>query len=578
MGIRSRLRRFVQPAAMVGVVGMLPLSLIVTTPSTAQALTPKLPVSPTFIMGAVKTVAPVAMAAVSITPVGWGLRLLQLGMLAYSTSDLWMPFVTGAFGGATAVDTPAGSGASNPYPDVRLSGLSISGQSANVTHTYTGSDSAYQYGALLGITSRFQCKNNTSGTIRTELKGVSSSFGLDNGGGPRARTINIACSGGETMVGIKVGAFGSAPDLSPWASSAPANWRGPANVVTIGTTGGNESFDPRGADVTYQGKSECISSAGTIAWATGPSVPGDNGAMLMPSCEKAGLGHGTGRTTVTALREGGGTQTVWDTGATPLMDPATPLCDPGRASSGCTLEVLKDDLPCRSGDVECENWEEEAPKNPQRWKCKFGPYTLPLSACNLLEQAYAPGGSPVNDENTDGNPATRSLLGPSGQPAPAPAPVTAPGAGTSGDPVPGAAGQPGPGAEPEESACWPTGWGMLNPLEWVYKPVVCAAKALFQPKTSLQTRVTTMKAQFDNRIPVSWFGGEISGPSTGTCPTSWQVTYKDQSYPFICGTQAEGIIRGFRPVLGGMLIVAMLWPLLRSLFYAAIPIFKVTPS
>ena len=40
----------------------------------------------------------------------------------------------------------------------------------------------------------------------------------------------------------------------------------------------------------------------------------------------------------------------------------------------------------------------------------------------------------------------------------------------------------------------------------------------------------------------------------------------------------DGIIQSFRPIMGGMLVVAALWPLIRSLFYAAIPVFKVTPS
>lgn len=578
MGFRQLLRRAVKPAAMVGVVGMLSVSMIVTTPSNAQAFGDgtKLPVKETWVMGAAKTVAPVAMAAVSVTPIGWALRLGQLGFLAYSTSDMWMPFVTGAWGAATGPSAPAGAAAA-VHRDLKITKME-KGQYAHavtVFMEYTGND--YQNGALFDVAGRVTCRYD--GVTSTFNVTTSGNFGRAGGNYTSTPAPALACPhNGYVMLGAIAGPFAGSGDLvtCPSGSCHP----GPENVFKWGSEfqDGDPGFDPLGEEVGYQGKSECIDSGGTISWVTGPAIPGNNGAMLMPSCEAAGKGHGTGRTTVTGFRPDGGTETVWDTGAQPLMDPATPLCDPGRATSGCVLEVTKDGQPCATGDVECENWAQESQKeNNTRYGCKLGPYVMPLSACSLLERAYHPGGSPLNDPNTDGNPSTSSSLGPSGQPAVAPAPATT-GTTTGVSPVPGGSGQAGPGAEPGAAACWPSGWGMLNPLEWVYKPVVCAAKALFQPQKNMQTRVTAMAATFENKVPVSWFGIDVAGASGGGCPVSWAVEFQGTSHSLICGTQAENIILGLRPVLGAMLIMAMLWPLIRSLFYSAIPVFKVTPS
>lgn len=569
MGFRRLLKRAVKPAAMVGVVGMLSLSLIVTTPSNAQALVtyPKIPPAATFVMGATKTVAPVAMAAASFTPVGLGLKL---AFLAFSTADLWVPLVTGAFGNPkTAEEAPKTEG----Y--FILTGFRLSSQGFQAPNrmlygwTFTTGTTIAKTATISTV---YKCRQTATGNASRPVGTIfdnNATFtigGLTNQTTSGTTAAGRVCPDGSEVVGGSAG---------PSKSSTAQN--GPENVLYYGDTG--TAFDSRGSDVGYQGRSECIDAQGTVSWAEGPITPGDNdgGTMLMPSCEKAGKGHGTGRTQVKGFKPDGTTETVWDTGANPLSDPATPLCDPGRTSSGCLMEVTKDGQPCKSGDVECENWASESKKEGNtRYGCKLGPYMLPASACSLLEQAYMPGGSPLNDQNTDGDPATRSNAGPNGQPAPAPAPVTNGTPGTS--PVPGGAGAPAAGADVDSSACWPTGWGMLNPLEWVYKPVVCASKALFEPKKDVQTRINGMSAAFSDKIPVSWFGVGVEGVSGGACPTNWAVELNGHSYSLICGSAADGIIRGFRPVLGGMLVMAMLWPLIRSLFYSAIPVFKVTPS
>lgn len=46
--------------------------------------------------------------------------------------------------------------------------------------------------------------------------------------------------------------------------------------------------------------------------------------------------------------------------------------------------------------------------------------------------------------------------------------------------------------------CFPHGWGLLNPVDWVVKPVKCVLVWAFYPKTSMQTRVNRVKGELDD--------------------------------------------------------------------------------
>lgn len=590
-------RRVVKPFSMVAVVGLLSLSMIGAQPAYAADVLTKHREKEAFeaiIKANFKTIQPaanVALAAASVTPVGLGIRVLQLGMLAYSTSDLWMPFVAGTFGAAEGAppSAPAPSG-TRVHPGYSFSSVQqVNSNVWQVNGVLPYSDSSTNW---TGIALKLSCKNRTTGAVTLRDWHSKTNFGVGAAG--RSTYLQVYCgnstSGGtatnEDVVGGVIGAFGSGDPLSAscYASgntTPGCYWPGPDNVYRWGTQLGTSSpgFDPFGADVKYKVRSECIAPDGTKSTVEAESS-GDY--MKMPSCAAAGKGHGTGKTSIVGLAPGTTTEKpLWDSPAAP-SDPATPLCDASRASDGCVLSVELDGKQCTAGNVECENWAEVNQNDPNkdtansRLKCRLGPYTLPMAQCAMLEKAYLTGGTTWSDANTDGDPSTSGAptTAPSGSPAakpsapPAPAPA----------PAPGAAGSPAPGSDSQAAACWPTGWGMLNPLEWVYKPVVCAAQALFQPKKDLQTRVNTMSTQFSNKIPMSWFGVGVEGVSAGSCPTNWAVTYKGTTHSLICGTPAEGIIRDFRPALGAMLTIAMLWPLFRSLFYSAIPVFKVTPS
>lgn len=53
-------------------------------------------------------------------------------------------------------------------------------------------------------------------------------------------------------------------------------------------------------------------------------------------------------------------------------------------------------------------------------------------------------------------------------------------------------------SDPEASECWPNGWGMLNPAEWVYRPINCALRWAFVPAEGLDT--SPVRAAFDGSV------------------------------------------------------------------------------
>lgn len=538
--LKEVVRRLAKPAAMVAVVGTLALSLIVTMPSNAHALSEgdTLTKAAPRVFGAVKTASPtIGKNLVNFLPGGFLVKGLRLGLLAWATSDLWMPFFSGDLGKPPVPgDEDRPTQWTSQWERHHLDSYTRTGNSITAAYSF-GVGAQESWYAKVGVL--VKCKRESDSRIGYRFYGGQVNFGNDGNGGTFPWSWPNVCPG-DTLVAWKVGGGqgGEAgiytpnldtSDPSPASMSEPMNQyeRASINYIVGGDWAGSTSggFDPRGADMQYKGRAECIDAAGTITWAEGELVTGDAGGVKMPSCEARGLGHGTGKTQVVLFKPDGTQQPVWDVPAAP-SDPATPLCDPGLPSSGCVLEVLKDDQPCATGDVECENWASEESANPARWKCKFGPYVLPMSACAALEQAYRPGGAITTDENTDGDPSTRNDNDLAGQPVPQPAPGPISGTTPGSAPAPGASGQTSPSADPESQQCYPQGWAAFNPVEWVMKPVGCALKAAFVPDpATVQTQTTAIKTKFQNvgfqRVTTAWLstfeaaagGSGCSGPT-----------------------------------------------------------------
>lgn len=600
MKARRLLRRLMKPFVLALVASGLAFSLVVTTPTNAQAFVPA-PALPA-VWGATSMVLPQVMATSAVLgPVGWGIAgVTALGIGLYASKDYWLPYVTGALGGdkdAPAQGTPPSEAPPQaPAPAGTTAGADATGyfepllrqtsgelfkhnstlnNRIRVNFYYSGNES-YPYGVTRDAAATLYCKAN--GVVTKEFRTMNYNIGTGTGSSyPRTASATIGCTNlNHEIAGAVVGSFSGHETLQTHTTQR----KGPENVAWFGTVDQammEAGYDPRGEDVKYRAEVECIRPDGSKSWISAES-PGNLGGINMPSCAAAGLGHGTGATRVFVKppNPDKAEEKVWDVQA-PAPDPEKPLCDPSRPGSGCKLAVNLDGQPCVMGSFECENWSEIArdPNTAPRVSCQYGPYPVPVEICNPLERAYEPGGAPATDPNTDGNPSTRYDAQPDGSTQPRP--QTDPNVSAPAIPGGAAAGAP-EGSSTEAQQCFPQGWAMLNPVEWVMKPVGCAMAAAFQPKKDLQGRITAMQGQFSNKVPVSWFGGEIGNVSGGACPTDWALTVRGERVSLICGTAAEGIILGLRPILGAMLTVAALWPLVRSLFYAAIPVLKVNPS
>ena len=203
---------------------------------------------------------------------------------------------------------------------------------------------------------------------------------------------------------------------------------------------------------------------------------------------------------ITNLRPG------WDPTTTPADKSPFPLCTNG----SCVWIIKVGDTWCAKGVAGCVDWA----SNPGQAKCFLGPYELPLTRCGWLERAYEltdPATIPATVPNGDGDPNTSE--GPRRNPAtdpaaqPAPGPTVDPSPDPTGDPggtptpTPTGTGSPepctsgqacsDPPPDPQDSECFPTGWGAFNPVEWVKKPVGCALREAFIPDPQVVTDVTS---------------------------------------------------------------------------------------
>lgn len=583
--LRSLLQRFVKPAAMVGTVGILSLSMVGAQPAYAADTLIKHRDAKAFeaiIKANFKTIQPVAqtaMVAASFSPIGVGLRVAQLGMLAYSTSDIWMPWFAGAWGEATgegpSKDIPAGGSTAPVLPNLRMTELIKPDPKTYRAIVHYSGDSMSS--GSVGLSLKVSCGANQDGSGRVDLLGTDEAVvvGDTPNYAPRYGSVEYTCPAATPYpLGAVAGRFGT-PDVSPYCGPDNSYWPcgkiGPINQLRAGSLLANTSppFDPYSADTKVKVRSECIAPDGTKSTVEAESS-GDY--LRMPSCAAAGKGHGTGKTSVVGFRPGTTTeQPLWDSPVAP-SDPATPLCDASRATDGCEISVTKDGQPCTQGDVECENWSEVNQNDPNkdtnasRMKCKLGPYTIPIAQCRMLEKAYV-GGQIWSDANTDGDPSTSGApsTAPSGSPAAAPAPTTTTGT------APGSAGKPEPG-DSNGARCFPNGWNVFAPT-WITDALRC----VFEPSYSLEARTGELTEKAKGKAPISFLNLEMTGPGGGGCP-NWVVTVPGFSQNVVCGSSFTAAVTSIRGPLFALLATAMVWPFIRSIWYASIPVLRVTPS
>lgn len=91
----------------------------------------------------------------------------------------------------------------------------------------------------------------------------------------------------------------------------------------------------------------------------------------------------------------------------------------------------------------------------------------------------------------------------------------------------------------DSDSCWPNGWGLLNPVDWVLKPVKCALTWAFIPETGLATRMDAAREAVSGTIVGSSLSnGAIiqaavmgeGAPTSGCLGPSWSITWQGTTY------------------------------------------------
>lgn len=587
------LRRIRKPFAMTFAALLLSLGLVTSSSNQAQALSTAT-VLPQL-AGHAKLVMPSLLAtAIRLHPVGFGISAVAaLGMGLYSSRDYWLPYVTGQWGAGDSNvkhDTSQANNLQWAEPGLVVGSASETNGVVSGSWSFTPQNIATRSGDWTAIYSYLgKCERNADKYVAYRVADVTQGITT---GRSKAWTFTHSiqlCPTGWTVKGYMVGGGGGAdasgqfsPRIYGDGSAHPektaqfggnteplSGTHGTTNIMKFGdfTPSG---FDPRGEGSKYITQTECMRLDGSTFNLEAVSA-GPDGGIKMASCAAVSPGaHGTGKTLVIGQAPDGTRTTLWET--TAIEDTENPLCSPSRAGSGCELKVAIDGKECVVGSVECENWTEIYRDSAARVSCQYGPYTVGVDKCNVLERAYLTGGAPATEANTDGNPATKSFTEPGGQTYTPTQPGTTTGT------VPGTGTTPGPASAPAmgtpEYDCWPNGWKDFNPEGWILKPIRCA----FEPKIDIQTAVTALQTKADTKVPLSYLNNDLIGPASGTCP-NWNVVIPGQfTESAVCESSFTDALRGIRTPLFALVATAMMWPFVRSVWYSSIPVLRVSPS
>jgi hypothetical protein len=298
-------------------------------------------------------------------------------------------------------------------------------------------------------------------------------------------------------------------------------------------------------------------------------------AFVAPACPP---GYDLAQSSVQATTAAG-TKTLDTSAADPAAATKYPLCDT-RTGPGCSLWIALDGTPCKVSRTECATWSDVQAQSPSRVQCKWGTYVMPVSDCYGIAEAYKTETGMVLDPKSQ----TWVAVDANGNPKP-----VSPQPWNSGNPAPVAGSTPGTTAPPATSAvpltgsnpsngCDAPGWSW-NPVEWVHNPVVCALKDAFVPKTDIQTRSQALVTSAKQTVPIAWVVAPVPmvGPSGAACP-NWTISVDGMTRNVVCDSSFTQAIVAARVPMFGIVASAMVWPLLRGIWYALIPIVRVSPS
>lgn len=237
-----------------------------------------------------------------------------------------------------------------------------------------------------------------------------------------------------------------------------------------------------------------------------------------------------------------------------------PLCI-GPGAAGCAMRVTIDGTNCDYGLVGCANWWALYKTQPERVKCLWGTYNLPVvTDCGALRNAYLtefgavadpaldPAAVPVPATTTQGTPWPSTEPIPGADPAPDPA--TDPGTSTFPSTGTNSAPLPDPNDATDGQNCMGAAWSW-NPINWVYVPIKCATVWAFVPRAAvLDAEVATTKTTLNDTAPGKWVAaagtvGAAMNHTDGGClgpRVVWDKLPGGGMYPFsACDAPMDGV-------------------------------------
>lgn len=201
-------------------------------------------------------------------------------------------------------------------------------------------------------------------------------------------------------------------------------------------------------------------------------------------------------------------------------------------------------LSCFSDPSKCAGWWDK-PDKGQTMVCRKGATVLPLEDCN----AYRPTFDPDKQAKGQvyGDPRDGALPDPK--------------------PVPPAA----PDSSPSGGACFPSGWNVFNPVEWVLKPVSCALTWAFIPTnsaahlTAIRTAVGASTIGQWNRAVTGMFDIDIVEGGCAGPRLQWEFAHLD-IYPFsACQEPVRTWASWTRIILTGTVVITGSMAALRAI-------------
>lgn len=240
-----------------------------------------------------------------------------------------------------------------------------------------------------------------------------------------------------------------------------------------------------------------LGSNGTSYTQVSPTFKETDAVIPDPKCPDLPPGVTPERITIT--EEGGGEEhVIYKEDATPESKgwrTTYPEC----AQGTCMLDLLKNGKSCFISPGPCLDWFDD-PQKQGTYECRYGGKVVSLSECNVYGPSFN------GDPTVTGHPDTGKPLG-----------------------------NPKPDAKDPKTfdnkvqdptknrVCHPTGWGMLNPIEWVLRPVQCALEWAFVPRpATIANFNNTLSGAVNTSLlgNVDTFVGAFSAPferASGNC-------------------------------------------------------------